>query len=78
MVNHVSPKPDTLSESDSTGFGINHVENVWQFMRENWLSNRIFSSCDNVVDHCCHAWNKLTDQPWHIMSIGLRQWGHGS
>ncbi|GGN39778.1 hypothetical protein GCM10011349_00010 [Novosphingobium indicum] len=22
MVNHVSPKPDTLSESDSTGFGI--------------------------------------------------------
>ncbi|CCA90009.1 transposase (plasmid) [Novosphingobium sp. PP1Y] len=56
---------------------LNPVENVWQFMRENWLSNRIFTSYDNVVDHCCHAWNKLTDQPWRIMSIGLRKWAHG-
>ena len=57
---------------------LNPVENVWQFMRDNWLSNRIFSSYDNVVDHCCHAWNRLIDQPWRIMSIGLRQWAHGS
>ena len=40
---------------------LNPVENVWQFLRENWLSNRIFSSYDNVVDHCCHAWNRLID-----------------
>jgi hypothetical protein len=33
-------------------------------MRENWLSNRILKSCDDIVDHCCDAWNKLTDQPW--------------
>ena len=57
---------------------LNPVENVWQFMRDNWLSNRIFSSYDNVVDHSCHAWNRLIDQPWRIMSIGLRQWAHGS
>jgi len=25
----------------------------------------------------CAAWNKLVDQPWRIMSIGLRQWAHG-
>lgn len=42
---------------------LNPVENVWQFMRDNWLSNRIFSSYDNVVDHCCHAWNRLINQP---------------
>jgi len=29
-----------------------------------------------LVDHCCHAWNKLIDQPWTIMSIGLRTWAH--
>jgi hypothetical protein len=29
------------------------------------------------VDHCCEAWNKLVDQPWRIMSIGLRHWAHG-
>ena len=55
---------------------LNPQENVWQFMRENWLSNRVFTSYDNLVDHCCAAWNKLTDQPWRIMSLGLRDWAH--
>ena len=55
---------------------LNPVENVWQFMRENWLSNRVFRSYDDILDHCCAAWNKLTEQPWRIMSIGLRDWSH--
>jgi hypothetical protein len=41
------------------------------------LSNRIFTSYDNLVDHCCHAWNKLVAQPWTVMSLGLRDWAHG-
>ena len=56
---------------------LNPVENVWQFMRDNWLSNRIFKSYDDILDHCCFAWNRLIDQPWRIMSSGLRQWAHG-
>ncbi len=55
---------------------LNPVENIWQFMRDNWLSNLVFTSYDNLVDHCCHAWNSLVDQPWRIMSIGLRDWAH--
>ena len=50
------------------------VENVWQFMRDNRLPNRIFRSYDSIVDHCCHAWSQLADQPWRVMSIGLRDW----
>jgi transposase len=57
---------------------LNPVENVWQFMRQNWLSNRVFTSYDDIVEHCCYAWNKLIDQPWRIMSIGLRHWAHAS
>jgi hypothetical protein len=49
---------------------LNPQENVWQFMRENRLSNRIFKFFEAVLDHCCDAWNKLIDQPWRIMSIG--------
>jgi transposase len=56
---------------------LNPVENVWQFMRDNWLSNRIFRSYEDIVDHCCEAWNKLADQPWRIMTLGRRQWAHG-
>jgi hypothetical protein len=57
---------------------LNPVENVWQFLRDNWLSNRIFASEADIVDHCCAAWNELMAQPWRIMSIGLRQWAHRS
>jgi hypothetical protein len=57
---------------------LNPVENIWQFMRDNWLSNRVFTSYANIVDHCCYAWNKLVDQPWLIMSIGTRQWANRS
>jgi hypothetical protein len=42
---------------------LNPVENFWQFMYDNWLSNRIFKSHDDIVGHCCLAWNKLVDQP---------------
>ena len=56
---------------------LNVMENVWQFMRDNWLSNRIFQAHDDIVEHCCRAWNKLVDQPWRIMSIGRREWANG-
>lgn len=50
------------------------VENVWQLMRDNWLSNRVFTSHDNIIGHCGEGWNKLIDQPWRITSIGNRKW----
>jgi hypothetical protein len=55
---------------------LNAMENVWQFIRDNWLSNRIFQAYDDIVGHCCDAWNKLVDQPWRIMSMGMREWAH--
>ncbi len=55
---------------------LNPLENIWQFMRDKWLSNRIFKSYADIVDHCCFAWNTLINQPWRIMSIGLRDWAH--
>jgi hypothetical protein len=33
---------------------------------------------DDIFGHCRFAWNKLTDQPWHISSIGLRDWAYRS
>ena len=53
---------------------LNPLENIWQFMRAGWLSNRIFESYDEILDHCCDAWNKLIAQPDRITSIGCRQW----
>ena len=38
-------------------------------MRGNWLSNRVFQSYTNIVDHCCDTWNKLIAQPWTITCL---------
>lgn len=80
---HTTPKlkvPDniTLLFLPPRSPELNPVENIWQFMRDNWLSNRIFKDYDDIVALCCEAWNKLIDQPWKIMSIGLRKWAHQS
>ena len=78
---HMSPKlavPSnvTLLSLPPRAPELNPVENVWQFMRDNWLSNRVFESYDDIVGHCSDAWNKLVDQPWRIMSIGIREWAN--
>ena len=57
---------------------LNPVENVWQFLRDNWLSNRVFDGYADILDHCCQAWNNLAKQPHRIDSIGTRKWAHGS
>ena len=80
---HLSPRiivPDniTLVPLPPKCPELNPTENIWQFMRDNWISNRVFKSYDDIVDHCCEAWNKLIDQPWRIMSIGMRDWAHRS
>ena len=79
---HMSPKlaiPDniTLMPLPPRAPELNPVENIWQFMRDNWLSNRIFKSYDDIVALCCEAWNKLIKQPWKIISIGMRRWAYG-
>ena len=55
---------------------LNVMEKVWQFMSDNWLSNRVFATCKDIVAHCCDAWNRLIDQLWRIISIGMREWVH--
>ncbi len=40
---------------------LNPVENIGQFMRDDWLSDRVFKSYDDIVAPCREAWNTLID-----------------
>jgi transposase len=57
---------------------LNPVENIWQYLRQNQLSNRVFESYDAIVDACCDAWNKLTAERGRIQSIATRTWATAS
>ena len=55
---------------------LNPVENIWQYLRQNWLSNTVFENYDAIVDAACDPWRKLIAQPERITSIGMRDWAH--
>ena len=55
---------------------LNPVENVWQYLRPNWLAIHVFESYDEIIDAGCDAWNRLTAWPALVTSIGRREWAH--
>ena len=70
------PKNITIILLPSRAPELNPMENVWQFMRQNWLSNRVFESYEEILDVGCSAWNRLIADPHLIQSIGTRKWAH--
>jgi transposase len=70
------PKNISLVFLPSRAPELNPVENLWQHMRQTWLSNRVFDSYDAILDASCDAWLRITDQPSQIKSIGMRKWAH--
>jgi len=53
---------------------LNPVENIWQYMRANWLSNRVFENYDTIIEAICEAWNNLIEIPDTNKSIGMGEW----
>jgi len=53
---------------------LNSVENVWAYLRANFLSHRVWNSYDAIVGACCAAWNKLMSTPERLASITHRAW----
>ena len=74
----IAPSNITLIPFPAKRPELNPQENIWQFLPDNWLSNRIFKSFDDIADPCCDAWNKLINQPWRIMAIGLQDCAYRS
>ena len=68
------PKNITMVLLPSRAPELNPVENIWQYLRQTWLSNRVFDTYDDIIDAACDAWRRLIAQPGTITSIGSREW----
>lgn len=53
---------------------LNPVENIWAFLRGNFLSHRVYDNYEAVIRACADAWNKLMALPETIASIATRPW----
>ena len=76
---HTSPRlrvPENISLLPLPRYApeLNPVENLWAFLRANFLSHRVWESYDAIVDACCHAWTTLMRMPERVASITSRAW----
>ena len=53
---------------------LNPTENVWQYLRQTYLSNRVFAGYEDIRDICCDVWRKLTAEAGRIQTIATRSW----
>ena len=76
---HTTPRlrvPDNISLLPLPRYApeLNPVENIWEFLRQNLLSHRVWDSYDAIVDACCAAWNRLMRTPDQVATITARSW----
>ena len=55
---------------------LNSMENVWEYLRGNWLSHKVWDTYDAILDACCDAWNSFAQQPERLTSITNRSWAN--
>jgi transposase len=53
---------------------LNPVERVWLYLRERFLSLRLFPSTDAIIDACCDAWMRLIADPGRLKSLCAYPW----
>jgi transposase len=53
---------------------LNSAENIWQYLRQTYLSNRVFETYTAIVDASQNAWRKLLQEDGRIASIATRNW----
>ena len=53
---------------------LNPVERVWLYLRERFLSLRVFADYRAIVDACCDAWRRLVAEPGRLRSLCDQPW----
>jgi len=76
---HTTPKlhvPDNISlmRLPPRSPELNPVEKIWQFLRQTYLSNRVFETYHAILDAGSAAWNSLMACPDTVRSIAYREW----
>ena len=70
----ILPKNIVLMPLPSYAPELNSVENIWDYLRSNFLSHCVWDTYEAILDACCDAWNALMAKSEVIVSIGTREW----
>ena len=53
---------------------LNPMEQVWQWIKNHFLSNRVFKNYDDIEKSCCRAWNFFAQSQNLFESICCPEW----
>jgi len=53
---------------------LNPIEQVWAWLRDNDLSNRVFKDYDEIVEQVSKGWNNFRNQVSEVKSLCKRKW----
>lgn len=53
---------------------LNPQEQVWQYLKDNYLSNLTFKDHKDILNACCQAWNAFAQMPDLIHSLTTTDW----
>jgi transposase len=70
----IIPKNITLIPLPPYSPELNAMEQVWEWMKLNHLSNCNFQNYDEIVDKVCLAWNQFSQQNSLVKSLCSRDW----
>ena len=59
----------TLMALPATSPELNPVERIWLYLRERFLSHRLFGDSTGTLDATCRAWNRLLDEKGRLASL---------
>ncbi len=65
----VIPSTIRLIEQPPYSPEVNPAEHLWDELREKYLSNRAFSSLDELIEVLCQGLNALADDPAALRSL---------
>jgi hypothetical protein len=53
---------------------LNPVEQLWQQIKQRFLSNTTFQNYDDIIERSCQAWNEILSEDDFIKNLCSREW----
>lgn len=53
---------------------LNAIERLWLYLKERFLSHRLWQGYDDIVDGVCQAWRRVLGEPGRIRSLCSLAW----
>lgn len=53
---------------------LNGIERVWLYLRERFLTHRVFADAEAIIEACCLAWNALLAEAGRIQTLAALPW----